>query len=550
MNTSENKNLVLALVLMLAVWFAFTVLFPPAKKVLDVTEGTTSTKTVESVAAETTAPSTVNPSFEVLTPASTPPVAFDLPVTSNDLPSREIVIETEKYQAVFTTSGARLISYKLKEYRETAEIDAPPVQMYAPGALQYATLRTSGVEGYSFAGDALFETSAEATVDISDEGHYLLQFRRITSSGVELIKSYDLSGNQYTIATSLVLRNASQSALRGAVSFALVQRWNDELKPDSYTFAGPASMVNDKIDEVDVDDLEEKAVIYGSNLEWTSFQTKYFLSLVVPGAETAERIEVVRKGDIIENIIETPYFTLPPGASRQLDYFVFIGPKDMSQLKAAGHQLEKVLHFGFFDILAKPLFFVLTFFYGFIHNYGFSIILLTVLIKLIFWPLTHKSYSSMKSMQKLQPEMKSLREKYSKDKERLNKELMGLYKVHKVNPLGGCLPMLVQIPVFFALYKVLLDSIALRHAPFALWLTDLSAKDPYYITPLLMGASMFVQQKMTPTTADPMQAKIFMMMPIVFTFLFLNFPSGLVIYWLVNNLLTIAQQYYIHRQAT
>ncbi len=154
----------------------------------------------------------------------------------------------------------------------------------------------------------------------------------------------------------------------------------------------------------------------------------------------------------------------------------------------------------------------------------------------------------MKAMQKLQPEMQKLRDKHSKDKERLNKEMMELYKTHRVNPLGGCLPMLVQIPVFFALYKVLLDSIALRHAPFALWLTDLSAKDPYYITPILMGASMFVQQKMTPTTADPMQAKIFMMMPVVFTFLFLNFPSGLVIYWLVNNLLTILQQYFIHRK--
>jgi YidC/Oxa1 family membrane protein insertase len=156
----------------------------------------------------------------------------------------------------------------------------------------------------------------------------------------------------------------------------------------------------------------------------------------------------------------------------------------------------------------------------------------------------------MKSMQKLQPQMQKLRDKFKNDKERLNKEMMALYKTHSVNPLGGCLPMLVQIPVFFALYQVLLNSIALRHAPFAFWLMDLSAKDPYYITPLLMGASMFVQQKMTPTTADPMQAKIFMMMPIVFTFMFLNFPSGLVIYWLVNNLLTILQQYFIHRKAT
>jgi YidC/Oxa1 family membrane protein insertase len=260
-------------------------------------------------------------------------------------------------------------------------------------------------------------------------------------------------------------------------------------------------------------------------------------------------VQIERNGDAIENIVESPDITLQSGEQRQLDYLVFIGPKDPELLKAAGHHLDQVVNFGFFNILAQPLFMVLTFFYGFFKNYGVSIILLTVLIKLLFWPLTHKSYASMKSMQKLQPEMQKLRDKFKNDKERLNKEMMALYKTHSVNPLGGCLPMIVQIPVFFALYQVLLNSIALRHAPFVLWLTDLSAKDPYYITPILMGASMFVQQKMTPTTADPMQAKIFMAMPLIFTFMFLNFPSGLVIYWLVNNLLTILQQYFIHRKA-
>ena len=274
------------------------------------------------------------------------------------------------------------------------------------------------------------------------------------------------------------------------------------------------------------------------------------LSVVVPGERTVERVQISRNGDAIENVLESPYFTLQGGERRQLDYLVFIGPKEPQALTAAGHQLDKIVGFGFFDLLAQPLFVVLTFLFGYFKNYGVAIILLTVLIKIIFWPLTHKSYSSMKSMQKLQPEMQKLRDKFKNDKERLNKEMMSLYKTHSVNPLGGCLPMLVQIPVFFALYQVLLSSIALRHAPFAFWLTDLSDKDPYYITPLLMGASMFVQQKMTPTTADPMQAKIFMMMPIVFTFMFLNFPSGLVIYWLVNNLLTILQQYFIHRKAT
>jgi YidC/Oxa1 family membrane protein insertase len=230
------------------------------------------------------------------------------------------------------------------------------------------------------------------------------------------------------------------------------------------------------------------------------------------------------------------------------DYTAYFGPKQSEFLVASGHQFDKAIDYGFFHPLAKPLMVVLKFFYGFIGNYGFAVILLTICIKLIFWPLTQKSYKSMKGMQKLQPEMKKMREKYGNDKQKLNQEMMAFYKENKVNPLGGCLPMVIQIPVFFALYRVLLGSIELRHAPFMLWITDLSARDPYYVTPLIMGVTMFIQQKMQPTNMDPTQAKIMLMMPVVFTFMFLNFPSGLVLYWLTNNLLTILQQYLIRRQ--
>jgi YidC/Oxa1 family membrane protein insertase len=359
-----------------------------------------------------------------------------------------------------------------------------------------------------------------------------------------------LRGDKYLIDIILELKNSGPTPLRGTMDLSLIEQWDDSLKNDRYSFSGPASLVKDKIEEVKVDKLKDGPVTYDKDVSWTSFQTKYFLSVVVPGENTVERVQILRKDNAVENILESPYFTLPGGEQHRLNYLAYVGPKEPERLKAAGHRLDEVVHFGFFNVLAQPLLTVLTFFYGFFKNYGVSIILLTVLIKVLFWPLTHKSYSSMKSMQKLQPEMQKLRDKYKNDKERLNKEMMALYKTHRVNPLGGCLPMLVQIPVFFALYKVLLDSIALRHAPFAFWLTDLSAKDPYYITPVLMGVTMFIQQKMTPSTADPMQAKIFMMMPIIFTFMFLNFPSGLVIYWLVNNLLTIMQQYFIHRKST
>jgi len=546
MNASENKNLILAMVLMLAVWLGFSFLFPPVPK--DQQQPVASERVQQGDAKEVKAqPSAALPATEVKETAVAEGASVS--VTESTAPAREIIVETAKYQAVFTTRGARLVSFNLKDYRETAAKDSPPVQMYTAGPDRYATLRTTGSEGFALSGDAPFETSAQGVIEVAANDKVNLSFKHVAANGMQYVKTFVLHGNLYTIDSGLELRNTSPTAQRGTINLAMVQYWDDSSETDSYSFTGPASLVKGKIEEVKIDNLKEGSVAYSQDIGWTSFQNKYFLSVVVPGDKTVARVQIQRNGDAIENLVESPDITLQSGEQRQLDYLVYIGPKDPEQLKAAGHQLDQVVHFGFFNILAQPLFMVLTFFYGFFKNYGISIILLTVLIKLLFWPLTHKSYASMKSMQKLQPEMQKLRDKFKNDKERLNKEMMALYKTHSVNPLGGCLPMIVQIPVFFALYQVLLNSIALRHAPFAFWLMDLSAKDPYYITPLLMGASMFVQQKMTPTTADPMQAKIFMAMPLIFTFMFLNFPSGLVIYWLVNNLLTILQQYFIHRKA-
>jgi YidC/Oxa1 family membrane protein insertase len=230
---------------------------------------------------------------------------------------------------------------------------------------------------------------------------------------------------------------------------------------------------------------------------------------------------------------------------------LYLGPKDLEQLEKGEGELGRAIDFGFFDPVAKPMLFILNLFYKFIPNYGLAIIFLSIAIKVIFWPLTHKSQKSMKEMQKIQPKIAELKEKYKDNKEELNRKTMEFYRTNKVNPLGGCLPILIQIPVFFALYRVLLNSIELRHAPFiSFWINDLAAKDPTYISPLLMGASMFMQQKMTPTVGDPAQAKIMLVMPIMFTFMFLSFPSGLVIYWLVSNVLSIVQQYYINKQSS
>jgi len=249
--------------------------------------------------------------------------------------------------------------------------------------------------------------------------------------------------------------------------------------------------------------------------------------------------------------VATPVFDLVPGGAMDFSYRLYLGPKWVTALAPLGNHLVDVVDYGYFDIIAKPMLWFMNAIYSVIRNYGVAIILLTTCVKAAFWPLSARSFRSMQRMKELQPKMQRIRERHGADRERLNSEIMQLYKTHKVNPLGGCLPMIVQIPFFFALYKILLSSIELRHAPFLLWIQDLSSKDPYYITPLLMGASMFLQQRMTPVTVGQ-EAQMKMMMygmPVVFTFMFVNFPSGLVLYWLVNNLLSIGQQAMMLRQA-
>jgi len=531
---NDNRNLILALVLMTAVWFGFSLLFPA--------------RPPQSPAETTTIPAATQPIVPAVTtpvPAPAEPSPLKTAITE-----RQVVIETDYYRAVLSSTGARLVSLELKQYPASNVADSGPVLLVPQDDPQYATLRTTGSEALALAAKAAYSLDNEQdrfTVAAGEQER--LTFRHLTASGAEIIKSFTFYGDRYTIDLQLGVRNRGSSPLHGSLDLALVQKWDKE-KKDSYSFAGPATLAGGDLDQVDVGDLDKESKSYGKDVTWSSLQSKYFMEAAVPLGGAAEKLRVSLSGDQLESTFTSPSLSLQPAELRQFDYLLFFGPKDLDLLKNAGNQLDQAVHFGWFDLLAKPLLHVLVFFYGFLKNYGLAIILLTIIIKLLFWPLTHKSYSSMQAMKKLQPEMQKVREKYKSDKERLNRELMELYKKHSVNPLGGCLPMLVQIPVFFALYKVLLDSIALRQAPFMFWLTDLSAKDPYYITPLLMGASMFVQQKMTPTTADPMQAKIFMFMPVVFTFLFLNFPSGLVIYWLVNNLLTIGQQYYINRRLT
>ncbi len=531
----ENKNILIAFALMLAVWVGVNFLFPKPE-----------------APPEQQAVVEIQPNEPVYSsPETRTAVAPSLAERTIKVPQqeREIVIKAGRYEAVFSSVGGRLKSLQLPEYLQTTAADSLPVSLVDASFAKQATLRTVGLGDFDIAADtpyALSVAEEQIVLDAGEEREII--FSAISPRGLKVEKIYRLRGDSFDFDLQVRVTNLGSQALRGSTSLTLVQPWDESMEGNRYSFVGPAVYDGEKVQTHKVKDIAEDAPVYGKGSVWTSFELKYFMSAVVALADAGEKFRIEKKADLVENSIETPYTILPVGQSVSADYLCFFGPRDLEILEASGHQLEKAIDFGFFGIIARPLLTVLNLFYSYVGNWGVAIILLTCIIKLIFWPLTQKSYKSMKSMQTLQPEMQKLREKFKNNKEQLNKEIMGLYKTKRVNPMGGCLPMVVQIPVFFALYKVLLGTIALRHAPFAFWLQDLSVKDPYYITPIIMGVTMFFQQKMSPSTMDPAQAKIFMFMPIIFTFMFLNFPSGLVLYWMVNNLLTILQQWHVNRE--
>lgn len=535
----ENKNTLIALVLMGAVWFGFSYFFAPKK-----TEQPTPPPVAEQAApAQAPVAGQTTPA-----PESPQPVAQAAVEVQPAQPARDMVVDTTEFRAVLTTAGARIKSFQLKKYRVGVDPASPLVELISAADPREATLQVQGDNGWPVSATAAYTcdfTGKEMQLGAGQQG--VLTFVTTTASGLQVSKVFHFSGDRYEYNLDLLVKNLSATPLQGSLSLSLLHNFDPSKKTSSYDFIGAMSLVGDKVHE-DAAKKMEQAISYQQPV-WSLFATKYFMEALIPKDKAAQAVDISKSGNLVQNRFLTPVSTLASGESARFSYLGYFGPRDLDIVKAVDHKLAKSIDFGFFSPLALPLRTVLNFFYGFVGNYGVAIILLTVIIKLLFWPLTQKSYSSMKEMQKLQPEMQRIREKYKKDKERLNQEIMQLYKTKRVNPLGGCLPMIVQIPVFFALYRVLMLDIALRHAPFMFWLTDLSVKDPYYISPLIMGATMFIQQKMTPSSMDPKQAKMFMLMPVIFTFMFLNFPSGLVIYWLVNNLLTILQQYLIHRKS-
>ncbi len=471
---------------------------------------------------------------------------------------KEVIVSTPLYKAVFCTNGAKIKDFLLKRYRQTVDPHSPPVHLIRnngilPLAIRFLH-RQIPIDNINYQVD-------KPVLNLSKGGAPQTITFTASVSGLVIKKSFTFHSDDYRIDMKIQISNQGLQAFSDNLIVFLANKWPK--KKDRYGFRGAIYYADNKFSELKWEKIKGEIVKAGKFV-WAGLTDKYFMTVITNtqpkrSSFIVYRLSESRPSDSGEALVGewlTPPLELKPNQVANLNYLLYFGPKELDRLKKIGYHLDKAVHFGFFDTIAKWLLYVLKWFYKYTHNYGIAIIILTLVIKILFWPLTHMSYESMQRMQKLQPHIQRLKEKYKDDKEALNRELMKLYKTYKVNPMGGCLPMILQIPVFFALYMALAYAIELRHAPFImylpfthkLWLADLSAKDPYYITPILMGISMFVQQKMTPSTMDPSQAKFMHFMPIIFTFLFLNFPSGLVLYWFVNNLLSIVQQAYVNRK--
>jgi YidC/Oxa1 family membrane protein insertase len=447
--------------------------------------------------------------------------------TSTSANERSLKVETPLYNAIFSTKGANIHSFVIKEFKDAngqhttllkKPLYMPPMSMGQTRKLELST--------------AVFDTaSSDVTLDKDGNGSIVFTFK---SNGIDIKRTYKFYGNTYKIDLKDEIKGMDEYFITLGSSFG----YSGNTASNSHI--GP--VVLEEFSKRDINPAKDLDTpkYYKDNIKWAGQEDMYFVAAIVPITGIKEAI-IYKEND--ESLVTFRSDT------KTNEYVLYAGPKKQEQLKSLNLSLENLIDFGFFSIIAKPIFWLLEFLNHYLRNYGWSIIALTIILRVPFIPLINKGQSSMKKLQKLQPLMNEIKEKFKKDPARMQKEMMELYKKHKVNPMGGCLPIVIQIPVFFALYKVLLVSIELRDAPFIFWIVDLSAKDPYYVLPLVMGATMFIQQKMTPTGMDPKQAKIMLAMPIVFTFMFLNFSSGLVLYWLCSNLLSITQQIFVNKRA-
>ena len=524
-------------------------------------------KPAQTTAAATPAAEGTSAPAPLPEPASAP--AEPVRAKTNQPPPPPVTIDTPLVLAEVSPLGGRLASLRLKRYRTEVDPTSPPldlVSLSVEGDLPLATV-LRGKSTWSDE-DLVYTASASSlSVAAGQTGEVVL--RGSTADGISVEKTLRFSGDSYAFGLGVKVVEPSD---RGFTEAGLRWTHKPNMSTARYSFHGAEALVGGKLTHWSDSELEQGVILPDPRnpgtpppvIHWAGYSDTYFLSALMPRENDPVRLWVKKENGEAFTEILVP---IAAAAKEPYPFEVYPGPKDLNALASAGHHLQRTVDLGWFSFVAEPMLRLLKLFHTVTGNWGLDIILLTLLVKLATVPLTQKSYRSMQEMQKLQPQMKRLQDKYANDRETLNKEVMELYRRHNVNPLGGCLPMVVQMPIFIGLYNALLSAVELRHAPFLLWINDLSAPDrlpPAPLAPLaviagteiripvltlLMGVSMLLQQRMTPQTGDPTQQKMMMFMPLVFTVMFINFPSGLALYWLVNNVLTIGQQLFIQRAA-
>jgi len=474
---------------------------------------------------------------------------------------RTIRIETPLFSAALDTAGGGIASFRLKRYRDVQGPAGKPLEIAAAGGMRPRPFEVS-FEGSRppLTGIPVYASDAPGEIVLRPGERRTVVLEWSSPGGMRILREYTFSADAYDFGMAVAVENRGREPVELLPALALPQRYTGELAGDSYVFKGAVLGTTSGMHQVDLKKAGRGKVDRGP-VAWAAADSKYFALIALP--EKGWNLGGVERlgEDGVRITLAGPPLAAAPGRTVRTALRAFAGPKESGLLRQAGKGLDDLVDYGWFAFLAKPLVWLMRESHRVTRNYGLDIILLTILVKILFYPLTRRSLQSMKKMQDLAPVLAKIREKYKDDKARLNQETMNVYKTYKINPFSGCLPMLLQIPVFIALYKALLVTIELRHSPFVLWITDLSAPEhlwdlsvagyviPIRLLPLLMGISMYIQQKMTPSGGmEPAQQKVMLLMPVIFTVMFWGFPAGLVIYWLVNNVLSIGQQVLYNRQ--
>jgi len=466
-----------------------------------------------------------------------------------------IHIRTDVLDLEVNLVGATVTRATLLEYPVAKDQPNVLVELLNPARADLGLIQT----GLNSAGDgpkadqtAEFESTATA-FNLGDAAELVVPFTWRDDHGISVRKTFRLTRGSYRVDVTQHLINASDGDWRGADYAQIIRRSRDRKRSmfdvDTYSFDGPVVYDGEKSEKLKRKDLlsDGDFTVQAAN-GWVADIQHHFLNALIPPADAQYVYSVSVRGDISRaSLINTPAVIIAPGGEHEFETTLFIGPKLQSQLQAVTKSLKLTVDYGWLTIISQPLFWLLSLIHKAANNWGVAIIVVTVLIKGTFYKLTEASGRSMAKMREIQPRMKALQERYKDDRQALSQAMMELYKRDKVNPAAGCLPIFIQMPFFLAFYWVLLESVEMRQAPFALWITDLSSRDPFFILPIIMGAAMLFQQRLNPTPGDPVQAKVMQVMPIMFTVFFAFFPSGLVLYWVTNTLLSIAQQWHINK---